>query len=65
VTEHTDYEVVSPAGRVVYTSPDLVLARKWVSERRDTLPGLIVEEVVTTVVRRTAYRPRLRLVGVA
>lgn len=56
-----DFEVVTPAGVTVFTSPDLDLAKAHA--RR--LPGLRVEMVETTVTRRRAYAPRPQLVRVA
>lgn len=57
------YEAVTAAGVTVQTFSDDVLARTWVSQRRESLPGAYVEEVTTTVVRTQAYKPRLRVVA--
>lgn len=65
MTSRIEYEAVTPAGRTVFTSPDQDIARRWVFDRKSDFPGLIVEEVTTTITRRRVYRPvsYLRAVG--
>lgn len=61
----TDYEAVTARGATVRTFRTLEQARAWVSDHKGELPGLIVEEVTTTITRRRVYRPvsYLRAVG--
>lgn len=56
-----DYEVITAAGAVAYTSNSLDIARDWLAERRLSLPGARVEEVITHVTRRRVYQPRAML----
>lgn len=56
------YTAVSARGVVIHTFDTLEAAKRWASDRKDSLPGISVEEVVTTVLRRRVYRPGLRLV---
>ena len=60
-----DYEAVTPAGVTSATFDSLPLAKAYVRDNADRLPGLVVEEVTTTITRRPAYRPRLALVRTA
>ncbi len=57
------YEATNAIGKVLCTFSQLDVARTWVKDRSVVHDGLHVVEVVTTVERRAAYRPRLRVVG--
>lgn len=65
MTSSQEYEAINRIGRVLYTSSDLDLAKKWVKKNADLHEGLKVREVVTTVSHRVVYSPRLSLVGAA
>lgn len=65
MTLHTDYEAVTPVGATVATFSTLDLAKAFVRDNIDRLPGLRVEVVETTVVRRRAFTPRVLLVRAA
>lgn len=65
MTRREDFEVVNRIGTVLYTSPDLELARKWAKANGLIHPGLKVERVTTTITREPAYTPRLSLVRAA
>lgn len=58
MTTRIDYEVVTAAGTTVFTSSDEDLARAFLRDRMRDVPGLIVEEVVRSEIRRRVYRPR-------
>lgn len=60
-----NFAVESARGQTVATFDNEDRARAYVSERRLTVPGLTVVEVVTTIERRAVYRPRLRIVASA
>lgn len=65
MTSSLDFHVENSVGKTVFTSPDKSLAKRWADENSDTFPGLIVVEVVTTVLKRRVYRPRPLLSEVA
>lgn len=52
-----DYEVRNALGTLLYTSPDIDLAKDWLRERAAQWPGAQVEEVTTTVQRRRVFKP--------
>lgn len=60
----TDYEVRSAAGALMFTTPDLDLARGFAREKAAEFPGLIVEAVERIETRRRVWtdRAHLRLV---
>jgi hypothetical protein len=68
-----EYEVITPVGKVLLTTPDLKLARKFRRSRMKKVAGLrlFIEEIETTKVRRRVPArpsrvepaPRLHLVG--
>jgi hypothetical protein len=58
-----DYEVLNAQRTVFFTSPDRDLAVAFVKSKSKQFPGLFVEAVTVTEVRRPAYRPRPRLVA--
>jgi hypothetical protein len=61
----TDYEAVNARGLTLATFGDADLARAWVRDNASTHPGLRVEEVIVTTVRRRLYQPRPQLRAVA
>lgn len=63
ITETIDYAAVTARGAVVRTFASRELARAWVAEQKEALPGLHVVETTTTVVKRIAYRPQIRRVA--
>lgn len=60
-----DYEAVNARGVTLATFGDADLARAWVRENCATHPGVRVEEVIVTTVRRRLYQPRPQLRAVA
>lgn len=58
----TEYEVVAPSGRTVLTTDRRDIAIAHVARHADAVPGLHVEEVVTTITRRAVRLTPLRLV---
>lgn len=61
----TDYEVLSPTGQPLFTSPEIDLARKWARERAAIIPGLRVEAVERVETRRRIWTDRAHLRVVA
>jgi hypothetical protein len=61
----TEYEVLSSTGQPLFTTPEIDLARKWARERAAVFPGLRVEAVERTEIRRRvwSYRQHLRVVS--
>lgn len=54
-----DFEVRTAAGRVVYTTSDGNLAKKYAMRWKGMFPGMVVRRVVTTVRDEPYYTPRL------
>lgn len=52
-----EYEVRNTRGTLLYTSPDLALAKKWLSEHAQQWPGAQVDEVCQWRTERRVYRP--------
>jgi hypothetical protein len=53
----TQYEVRNAIGTLLLTSPDLALAKKWLSERAAQWPGAQVDEVCRWETRRRVFKP--------
>lgn len=52
-----EYEVRNTRGTLLYTSPDLALAKKWLSERAQQWPGAQVNEVCQWRTERRVFKP--------
>lgn len=57
VVGEVQYEVRNAIGTLLLTSPDLALAKKWLSERAQQWPGGQVNEVCSWRTERRVYRP--------
>lgn len=60
-----DFEVRNGFGAIFLTTPDRDIAVAYVKAKSSTFPGLVIDQVTVTEVRRRAYRPRLALVSEA
>lgn len=61
----TDFEVISAAGALMFTSPDVDLARAYIREKVSTFPGLKLEAVERIEKRRRVWTDRAWLREVA
>lgn len=52
-----DYAVRNPRGTLLFTSPDLAIAKKWLSERASQWPGAQVDEVCQWRSERRVFKP--------
>lgn len=60
-----DHEVLSSTGQPLFTSPEIDLVRKWAREHARIFPGLRIEAVERTEVRRRLWTDRAQLRVVA
>lgn len=56
-----NFHVITAVGATAFTAAHEDQARKWLSERKDRLPGATVERVTVTTTREVVYRPRTAL----
>lgn len=52
-----EFEVKNARGTLLYTSPELKLARAWLSERAAQWPGAQVNEVTSWKTERRVFKP--------
>jgi len=61
----TDYQAVTQAGVTIRTFGDRDIAVKWAKDHGVQHPGLTIDEVTVTELRRRVYRPRPQMMEVA
>jgi hypothetical protein len=57
IATSADYEVRNAIGTLLFTSPDLKLAKAWLSECAAQWPGAQVNEVLRWRTERRVYKP--------
>jgi hypothetical protein len=57
LASQTDYEIRNAVGTLLFTSPDLDIAKDWLRDRAAQWPGAQVNEVICWRTERRVYKP--------